>query len=1381
MRRRISSRTAGSGILRRFSGPRRAVGILLSAVLLPGLLGTPAAAAAEPAPLPANIRAAIVGYWETGGAGLKEAAEQALLGGDDAIRTFLDEAESIQHLDNRIETARLAMTGGSTVREAAKEALLKSPAELETFLLYEFEEPLDLDRRVEIGRLITLGGRSLQDAGKEALLGTFDDRELFLTQGQYAARELDNRVEVARLATTGGPNVQAAAKVALRGTPDEMVEFLEIGQFTARNRDQEHASIEDLIKQAKAAGKQAEDARKTAEEASEKAVEASKLAKEAALKAAEETAAAKDDSKKAAVKAAQAADAARGAAAAAQEAIGSANAANRAAHRAALAAAQTAAAAAAAADSANNAYKAAIAAAANEGDAAAANTAAKQARAAANLADESAIVAENAGKASAAAAIASSAAKEASGNARAAANAAEAANDSADAAGLHSNEARQAATEARRHATAADAAADRSTALANRAATAAYGARDAANSAAVHARKAANYADEAAKQAGNSAVYAATAKKNAEAAKAAADTATAAVTKAKEIFALTRETEEADLTTRTEAAIELARSVKTASETGISASAATQAKARSLNDTATELAKEANRPDVDIQATAAKGRQLAMQAMKLLGPWHQDAAARALSGTDQDVLDYVRTRWKEANQNDIRQRVVNLSSQSPYASVRAAAVEALNGTPEQIETFYSSGQYQAGRIDMRVDVARLAETGGPGVSEAAKTALLDGNGQTFATFLKIGQYGERLMDERVITARLATTGGPEVQAAAKIALVGPPQLIHEFVSTGQYMAQRKDDLTSHHVHQVKRLLAEGSLVAAKATENAWRAAEAAAKAAQAAAEADAAADKAQKSKEAAARYAADAAASADAAEQSAADAAASAATARNAADRAAKDAAAAENSAANAEWSASYARYSAQKADDSAADARASAIAAGKSASEANTEAKAAWQRARDLAEQEIEEALRQAEEERKAQEDDAPRNRCTNLLPLDSSSLPLPVANTLRKLTTICDGGDIDRTLEVLKDPSTYKAALLEVSGIADMQACVEEPTALGCVMAFGSALPWGKLRLLTKFDNAVDALKGGRAARRTVACLVDEAHSFPAGTKVLMADGTGRPIEQIKPGDLVTATDPTTGETGARRVTRTIHTPDDHDFTDVTLADGSTLTSTSHHPYWSQNDRTWKNAEDLAAGDTLRTPQNNTAPIAATRDWQGLQDAYDLTVDDLHTYFVSTGTTNVLVHNNNEACPTWVRDIFKNLPSYNKTGDKTVGQIRDADGNIIPALQTSDLKQLTSGQHDAWYEKANTLLQTSKRPPWGSKGWFSISSHVETKYAAAMKAAGVQHSKVVINNNNGVCNKRMNCTLAVEAILPEGWTMEVYYPGAGSPHLIRGKRTVP
>jgi RHS repeat-associated protein len=49
-------------------------------------------------------------------------------------------------------------------------------------------------------------------------------------------------------------------------------------------------------------------------------------------------------------------------------------------------------------------------------------------------------------------------------------------------------------------------------------------------------------------------------------------------------------------------------------------------------------------------------------------------------------------------------------------------------------------------------------------------------------------------------------------------------------------------------------------------------------------------------------------------------------------------------------------------------------------------------------------------------------------------------------------------------------------------------------------------------------------------------ETNSFTAGTKVLMANGSTRPIERVKPGDKVKVTDPETGETRTETVTAKI-----------------------------------------------------------------------------------------------------------------------------------------------------------------------------------------------------------------------------------------------------
>ena len=66
------------------------------------------------------------------------------------------------------------------------------------------------------------------------------------------------------------------------------------------------------------------------------------------------------------------------------------------------------------------------------------------------------------------------------------------------------------------------------------------------------------------------------------------------------------------------------------------------------------------------------------------------------------------------------------------------------------------------------------------------------------------------------------------------------------------------------------------------------------------------------------------------------------------------------------------------------------------------------------------------------------------------------------------------------------------------------------------------------------LEALRKGR--KQKADDLVDEACSFAGGTLVLMADGSQRPIAQVRAGDRVIATDPRTGTRSARRVTERV-----------------------------------------------------------------------------------------------------------------------------------------------------------------------------------------------------------------------------------------------------
>ncbi|MFD4586914.1 polymorphic toxin-type HINT domain-containing protein [Streptomyces sp. NPDC058434] len=163
----------------------------------------------------------------------------------------------------------------------------------------------------------------------------------------------------------------------------------------------------------------------------------------------------------------------------------------------------------------------------------------------------------------------------------------------------------------------------------------------------------------------------------------------------------------------------------------------------------------------------------------------------------------------------------------------------------------------------------------------------------------------------------------------------------------------------------------------------------------------------------------------------------------------------------------------------------------------------------------------------------------------------------------------------------------------------------------------------------EAIAASRGARAALRGGPC-----KCFLAGTDVLMSDGATKDIEDVELGDEVLATDPETGETGPRKVTRLIVTTDDKHFNELTIAtpDGTEkLTATHEHPFWSPSEKRWVEAGDLKSGMTLLTDDNATVIVAGNRAYTKHARTYNLTVDDLHTYYVLAGATPVLVHNSN------------------------------------------------------------------------------------------------------------------------------------------------------
>lgn len=154
------------------------------------------------------------------------------------------------------------------------------------------------------------------------------------------------------------------------------------------------------------------------------------------------------------------------------------------------------------------------------------------------------------------------------------------------------------------------------------------------------------------------------------------------------------------------------------------------------------------------------------------------------------------------------------------------------------------------------------------------------------------------------------------------------------------------------------------------------------------------------------------------------------------------------------------------------------------------------------------------------------------------------------------------------------------------------------------------------------------GAGARKFGGCT----QCFLAGTDVLMADGTTKDIEDVGLGDKVQARDPETGEAGAREVTHLIVTEDDKYFNELSIAtEGGVeqLTATYEHPFWSPSENDWIEAGDLEPGVTLLTDEDDTVIVTGNRAYTRHARTYNLTVDDLHTFYVLAGNTPVLVHN--------------------------------------------------------------------------------------------------------------------------------------------------------
>jgi RHS repeat-associated protein len=145
-----------------------------------------------------------------------------------------------------------------------------------------------------------------------------------------------------------------------------------------------------------------------------------------------------------------------------------------------------------------------------------------------------------------------------------------------------------------------------------------------------------------------------------------------------------------------------------------------------------------------------------------------------------------------------------------------------------------------------------------------------------------------------------------------------------------------------------------------------------------------------------------------------------------------------------------------------------------------------------------------------------------------------------------------------------------------------------------------------------------------------------FVAGTPVLMADGSEKPIESIEVGDSVLAWNEETKQTFSTKVLKALH-PEEKVQTlfDIELGDGRKFTVNNDHPIYIVEDGGFTFSDELAArfakGEAITFQNSKSQPvrIAALRMRRESCGVYNLEVEGRdkngHTYYAS----GILVHN--------------------------------------------------------------------------------------------------------------------------------------------------------
>lgn len=136
-----------------------------------------------------------------------------------------------------------------------------------------------------------------------------------------------------------------------------------------------------------------------------------------------------------------------------------------------------------------------------------------------------------------------------------------------------------------------------------------------------------------------------------------------------------------------------------------------------------------------------------------------------------------------------------------------------------------------------------------------------------------------------------------------------------------------------------------------------------------------------------------------------------------------------------------------------------------------------------------------------------------------------------------------------------------------------------------------------------------------------------FTTGSKVFMASGEEKNIEDVKINDEVFSYNLVGNELVGNKVVKVIEQIYDKGY----LIINDTYKPTPNHPFWVVNHKEWKRADEIMIGDDLLDYKDKTVKVKKIEKVNGSYTVYNLHLKDKeHNFFVE----KTLVHNATGIC---------------------------------------------------------------------------------------------------------------------------------------------------